>query len=154
MNSRERQAIAGAELSGPSRFTPFLPILAISAGGALGACSRYAVSQFASEHWAHAFPIATLVINLTGSLVLSCFLTAIGGKNGRFTIPRLFFATGFLGAYTTFSTFSVETAHLMRDDKWGTAMLYLSISLIGGLVAALAGFKLARMCMNEDRHDD
>lgn len=153
MSSHEGRAIAGAELSGPSRFVPFLPIIAISTGGALGACSRYAVNQFAGEHWSHPFPIATLAINLTGSFVLALFLTVIVARNGRFTILRLFFATGFLGAYTTFSTFSVEMAHLLRDDKWAIALLYASISLIGGLAAALAGFKLARAFIHKDVND-
>ena len=150
MSSHEGRAIAGAELSGPSRFVPFLPIIAISTGGALGACSRYAVNQFAGEHWSHPFPIATLAINLTGSFVLALFLTVIATRNGRFTILRLFVATGFLGAYTTFSTFSVETAHLLRDDKWTIAFLYVSISLIGGMAAAFVGYRLARVLIEKD----
>jgi fluoride exporter len=137
-------------LPGPSRFAPVIPMIAISIGGALGACSRYAVNQFVAEHWSHPFPIATLTINLTGSLVLAFFLTMLGGRKGRFTFARLFFATGFLGAYTTFSTFSLETAHLLRDHRWTIAVLYVSISLIGGLAAATAGFKFARAYTPKD----
>ena len=139
MSSHEGRAIAGAELSGPSRFVPFLPIIAISAGGALGTCSRYTMNQFAGEHWTHPFPIATLVINLTGSFVLALFLTVIVARNGRFTILRLFFATGFLGAYTTFSAMILETSDLLKDGKALWAFTNLSLSIIFGFLLFRVG---------------
>jgi CrcB protein len=114
--------------------------LAVSAGGALGACLRYGVADRVGEHWHRLFPLSTLLINLTGSFVLAFFLTAIAPRAARWQRWRLFFATGVLGAYTTFSTFSVETAHLLRDHHWWIAVGYVSASLVGGISAAVLGY--------------
>ena len=114
--------------------------LAVSAGGALGACLRYGVAERFGEHWHRLFPLSTLTINLTGSFVLAFFLTAIAPRAARWQRWRLFFATGVLGAYTTFSTFSVENARLLRDHHWLVAAGYVLTSLVGGMVAAGIGY--------------
>lgn len=101
---------------------------------------RYGVAERFSEHWHRLFPLSTLAINLTGSFVLAFFLTAIAPRAARWQRWRLFFATGMLGAYTTFSTFSVETAHLLRDDHWLVAGSYIAASLFGGMAAAGFGY--------------
>jgi CrcB protein len=113
---------------------------AVSAGGALGACLRYGVAEHFGEYWHRLFPLSTLLINLTGSFVLAFFLTAIAPRAARWQRWRLFFATGVLGAYTTFSTFSVETARLLRDHHWWVAAGYVSASLVGGIAAAVLGY--------------
>lgn len=118
--------------------------LAVSAGGALGACLRYGIGECFGERWHRLFPLGTLIINLTGSFVLACFLTAIAPRAARWQRWRLFFATGMLGAYTTFSTFSVETAHLLRDDHWLVAGSYIAASLFGGMIVAAVGYLFAR----------
>jgi CrcB protein len=119
-------------------------LAAVSAGGAIGACLRYGVAEQFGDRWRHLFPLSTLAINLTGSFILAFFLTAIAMRPERWKRWRLFFATGVLGAYTTFSTFSVETAHLLRDHHWLIATGYIAASLSGGMLAAAAGFLSAR----------
>lgn len=89
------------------------------------------------------FPIATLAINLSGSLFLAWFYTITVWK---FHLPqwvRVGLGTGFVGSYTTFSTFMVETNALIGRGEWQTAFLYAGSSVIGGLAAGWAGVRLA-----------
>jgi CrcB protein len=117
--------------------------LAISLGGILGANARYLVALYIAERFGAAFPYGTFVINVTGSLVIGFFLTLI---TERFTVDplwRLFFATGFLGAYTTFSTYTYEAAQLIRTGEYGLGLLYLLGSVVVGMVGVFAGIIVA-----------
>jgi fluoride exporter len=147
------EGIAEAELArAPAdRAAPAIPVwldrlepwLAVSLGGALGAPSRYFAGTFVTNHWGSGFPWATLVINLTGCLALGFFLTAITERVAVRASLRLLIATGFLGAYTTFSTFSYETVHLIQTGHLARALVYAGVSLIGGLIAVLLGVEAA-----------
>jgi CrcB protein len=111
--------------------------LIIGLGGFLGANCRYLVGGWAANQFGSAFPFGTLIINLTGSFVIGLFLTWIGG---RFVAPpgwRLFFAVGFLGAYTTFSTYTFESLALLQSRAYlaGLANLFGSAALGIGAVA-------------------
>ena len=90
------------------------PFLVISLGGILGANARYLVSLYIAERFGTAFPYGTFLINVTGSLVIGFFLTLATERLPIDPLWRLFFATGFLGAYTTFSTYTYEAALLLR----------------------------------------
>jgi len=118
------------------------PYLAISLGAVLGANVRYLVGLYAVERFGAAFPYGTLFINVSGCLVIGFFLT-LGYE--RLTLPpvvRLFFATGFLGAYTTFSTFSYETAALVRQGAYFPALIYVAASVVGSMVGVFVGIVL------------
>ncbi|MFN8636359.1 MAG: fluoride efflux transporter CrcB [Chloroflexota bacterium] len=122
---------------------PYLPFLVISIGGILGANTRYLVTLYVAERLGTAFPYGTFVINVTGSLVIGFFLTLV---TERFTVDplwRLFFATGFLGAYTTFSSYTYEAAQLARDGSYGLALLYLFGSVLVGMIGVFAGILAA-----------
>ena len=146
------EAVAEAELAhGPQdlasaaplwreRFTPWI---AVSLGGLLGAPARYFAGKWAMDHWGSGFPWGTLLINLTGSFVLGFYLTLITERFSGRSSTRLFFATGFLGAYTTFSTFSYETVHFIQNGHVARAMVYAGVSLIGGLIAVVLGVEAA-----------
>jgi len=119
--------------------------LLIGLGGFVGANVRYwlglAISGLTGGA---AFPLPTLFINLTGSLIIGFVL----GLYERFALPselRLTFVTGFLGAYTTFSSFSYETVNLARHDEMLLASLYVLASLTLGMLAVWSGFTLSRM---------
>ena len=117
----------------------FLPFLAVSVGGILGANTRYLVSLYIAERLGTAFPYGTLLINVTGSLIIGFFLTL---ATERFSLDphwRLFFATGFLGAYTTFSSYTFEAAQLVRDGSYGLAFVYLFGSVLAGMLGVFAG---------------
>src|SRR5438067_660394 len=122
----------------------FMPYLAVGAGGVLGANARYLVGLYIADRLGAAFPYGTLVINVTGSLVIGCFLTFISERVSVSPLWRLFFATGFLGAYTTFSTYTYETATLVRNGASIPALLYVVGSVLAGLVGVLAGIAVAQ----------
>jgi CrcB protein len=116
-------------------------VLAVMGGGVLGAAAREAVDQ-ALPAARNGFPAATLLINLSGAFVLGALLEALvrsGDDAGWRRAVRLVGGTGFCGAFTTYSTLAVETVELARDGIWSTAGLYMAASLVGGLVAAVAG---------------
>ncbi len=116
---------------------------AIGAGGIAGAEARYAVGLWAAARWGSAFPWGTLLINLTGSFILGFYLTLVTERFVGRSTTRLLVATGFLGAYTTFSTFSYETVSLVQRGAFGPAAAYVALSLIGGLIAVFAGIVAA-----------
>ena|SRR6266536_1562408 len=121
----------------------FAPYLAIAVGGVLGANVRYVVGLYIADRLGTAFPYGTLVINVTGSLVIGFFLTLIAERVTVNPLWRLFFATGFLGAYTTFSTYTYEAATLIRGGEYLPAFLYVMGSVIVGLLGVLAGIAVA-----------
>jgi fluoride exporter len=121
-------------------------ILIVGLGGFIGANARYLIGMWASERWGSSFPAGTLLINLSGSFILGFFmpLTLSLGWSERW---RLLVAVGFLGAFTTFSTFTYETMQLMARNEYAAATLYTFGSVVLGLVAVVAGLWLARMVL-------
>jgi CrcB protein len=118
--------------------------LLVFVGGGLGSMTRLAVGTFASRVWGAAWPFGTLFINVSGSFAIGLFLTLAAEKWGLSPAVRYFVATGFLGGYTTFSTFEYETERLFEAGAAGSAALYVGSSVILGFGAALAGVALAR----------
>ena len=121
----------------------FMPYLAIAAGGVLGANARYIIGLYIADKLGTSFPYGTFIINVTGSLVIGFFLTYVSERAAISPLWRLFFATGFLGAYTTFSTYSYETATLIRDGAYVSALAYCLGSVVVGLVGVIAGIAAA-----------
>ena len=118
-------------------------LLAIALGGALGAPARYEVAQ-----WIHVpkdtFPWATFWTNITGAFVLGLFLMLVIARFPSRRYPRPFFAIGFLGAFTTFSTMAVETVTLIKDGDALLGIGYSCLSVAAGLGAAYAGIVVGR----------
>ncbi len=117
-----------------------MKVALVGAAGAAGALTRYALAVAIGVR---TFPWATFAINLTGSFLLGLLLT-VGTERQWSDTTVVPLAIGFLGAYTTFSTFSYETFTLIRADRVPTAMLYVGLSVVGGVVAALLGYLAAR----------
>lgn len=125
-------------------------VLAIALGGSLGTLARYGVAQVI--HVAKgSFPWATFWTNVSGSFVLGFILMLIVERFPPSRYLRPFAATGFLGAYTTYSTYAVETVLLGRAGHWGAAAAYALGSLVAGAVAAWSGILLARIFPIRDR---
>jgi CrcB protein len=118
--------------------------LAVAAGGALGAMARYYLNGSALGRAARPFPTATFVINVTGSFILGFFLTLVTERVSISPYLRLAVAVGFVGAYTTFSTFEYENARLIEGREYLTAFLYMSLSVIVGFAAVWGGIIAAR----------
>lgn len=120
-----------------------MPYLAISLGAILGANARYLVGLWAAERLGTAFPTGTFIVNVSGSLIIGFFLTLALQRSSIDPLWRLFFATGFLGAYTTFSAYTWEAAQLIRDGALSSALVYLVASPLAGLLGTFAGILAA-----------
>ena len=114
----------------------------VGIGGALGAMARFGVSVWLKTAATSGFPWATLSVNIIGSLLMGLLMgwLARSGHDGL----RLFLAVGVLGGFTTFSAFSMELVGLLERREAALALLYASGSLVGGLVAFMAGYMLLR----------
>jgi CrcB protein len=118
-------------------------LAAIALGGALGAPARYGVAQLI--HVApNTFPWATFWTNISGSAALGLILTLLLERFPTRQFLRPFVATGFLGAYTTYSTFAVETDLLVKNGHAALALAYAGASLAAGFLAVWAGISAAR----------
>ena len=120
-----------------------LKYLLIAFGGALGSALRYWVGSTVSGRMGIRFPYGTLVINLTACLVIGFTLTFMGKRAGMNPAWRFLIPIGFIGAYSTFSTYEWETLSTLRSGAFFLAGLYAVGSLIFGLAATWAGTALA-----------
>ena len=116
----------------------------ITVGAALGANVRYWLATWLAERYGATFPWSTLLINVSGSLLIGLALTVLGQRMVADPTYRLLFVTGFLGAYTTFSTFSYETLALAQRGDYLHAALNAAGSVILGLLATFGGMLLGR----------
>ena len=118
-------------------------VLLVGLGSFIGGISRYLVTLFIQNKFLSSFPYGTLVVNITG-----CFLIGViygfsdrGSMNAEW---RIFFATGIMGGFTTFSSFSNETVGMLRDAQYWPAFSYLALSVIIGLAATFGGISLIK----------
>jgi CrcB protein len=123
-----------------------MPYLLVGIGGFLGANARFIVGTWVASAFGTRVPLGTFVVNVSG-----CFLI---GVLGTVIVERLvarpehvqyLLAIGFLGAYTTFSSFAWENHVLLLDGRWLTAALYMALSVFAGLVAVQLGVLVARI---------
>ena len=118
--------------------------LIISLGALLGANARYWLGGWAADRFGASFPYGTLIINVSGSLILGLFVTL---ATERFLVDprwRLLAAIGFLGAYTTFSTYTYESVNLILNGQVWLGLIDLFGSSILGAIAVAAGILLGR----------
>lgn len=113
--------------------------LIIGAGGFLGAISRYAVAYWIGQKWGKMFPLGTFVVNVSGCFMIGLLMTLFTEKYMVNPQWRLFLTVGFLGAYTTFSTFEYETGGLLKDGEWMIAGMNVVFSVIAGFIALRIG---------------
>ena len=119
-------------------------LAAMALAGALGAAARYGVSVAALRWLGPDFPYGTLIVNLAGCFLLGA-LTELTLEEGLLDPRwRTVAGTGFLGAFTTFSTFGVETVHALEAGNWGVAGANVAANVIAGVALASAGFWAAR----------
>ena len=116
----------------------------IAIGGMLGAILKYYIKNIHIYHYKEAIPINTLLINVSGTFLLSLILTVAFEIYAIDSDIRLGIATGFLGAFTTFSTLCKETVNLMRQGDYYSSISYIGFSAMFGLVAAYFGVIVAR----------
>ena len=122
-------------------------LLIVGFGGAAGAIARYMVGGWVQERWGPSFPYGTFVINVSGSFIIGLFAT-LAIRYAWNDYWRLLIAVGFVGAYTTFSTFEYETIQLIAEgSRYKAAAVNLLGSVVAGFFAAYVGVVVARILM-------
>ena len=121
------------------------PYLLVAVGGALGSMARYGTGVLVGKAWTAAFPLATMLINIAGSLAMGLFIgwlvrTAPSWQED----VRLFVAVGIFGGFTTFSSFSLDTISMLERGEVGPALLYVLASVIIGIGALYGGLVVMR----------
>lgn len=124
------------------REAPWAVPAAISLGGAIGALARYGVDLLLPYELGE-FAYATLLVNLSGCLLIGFLMVLVTDVRPRWRLVRPFFGVGILGGYTTFSTHIVDAQHLLTSGAAAQTLLYLGGTLIGGIAAVWAGIALA-----------
>ncbi len=121
------------------------PYLLIALGGAVGANARYLVSTWAANRIGGQFPYGTFLINASGSFLMGFFLTIVADHTRHEASVTFLVATGFLGSYTTFSTFAYETIGLVRRGAIRSSLINVLGSAVTGIAGVGLGMALAEV---------
>ena len=121
-----------------------LNFLLVAVGGAVGSMLRYATTLGATRLLGPGFPWGTLIVNVVGSFVIGVFVETIARRFDASEPVRLLLVTGFLGGFTTFSSFSLDAAALLERGAGLLAFAYVGASLLLSLGAVFAGLVLTR----------
>jgi CrcB protein len=119
-------------------------IWSVAIGGAMGSVARFLLSGLIQRSSGTIFPIWTLVINVTGSLLLGFLMRYLIDGVSVSAEMRVLLTAGFCGGYTTFSTFSYETVSLIEQGDWGRSALYVTLSVVLSILGTFAGVAIAK----------
>jgi fluoride exporter len=118
-----------------------MELIIIGIGGVVGALTRFGIGRIVGIYFPSTFPLATFLINITGSFLLGFSTAHIAGlPTGQVIFERYVFQIGFLGAFTTHSTFAYESIRLVEDGDWKTFFMYVAGSTVAGLVCCSIGY--------------
>ncbi|MEO8623606.1 MAG: fluoride efflux transporter CrcB [bacterium] len=123
----------------------------VAIGGAVGSGCRYLMGAAIQSRAGGDFPLATLIINVVGSLLLGFILEYATGSTAVSPEMRLLLSTGFCGGFTTFSTFSNESVRLIQGGEYRRATVYVGLSLILSFAAIVVGYAIARSTLGARR---
>jgi CrcB protein len=119
--------------------------LSLAFGGALGACMRYGVATWVVRTFPHSLSLGTLAVNIVGSFCIGIAFVLLHEKTHLPLSVKPFLVTGFLGAFTTFSTFSLETLNHLLDGQYLHALSYVLLSVVLCVFATFIGIALTRL---------
>ncbi len=122
-----------------------MAILLVALGGALGSIARYLVGGWIADWMGTTFPYGTFAINLTASFIIGFFLAFAQDRAGLSPYWRLFIAVGFVGGYSTFSTYEYESIRLLQDGEFLLGAVYLVGSMAAGAIAAIGGITVGSL---------
>ncbi|HUQ18949.1 MAG TPA: fluoride efflux transporter CrcB [Gemmatimonadaceae bacterium] len=115
----------------------------VAVGSALGGVCRLLMTAFVQQRIGSAFPLGTMLVNITGSFLLGFIVRYSLGAPAVTPEIRALLTTGFCGGFTTFSAYSFETASLLEEGQYGRAGLYVVASVLLSVLATFAGFAVA-----------
>ena len=118
-------------------------ILAVGLGSFIGGVSRYLITLFIQNKFLSTFPYGTMFVNVLGCFLIGA-IYALSDRGNVSPIWRMFLATGIMGGFTTFSSFSNETVSMLRDAEYVPAFSYVAFSIIIGLAATFGGISLIK----------
>lgn len=110
-------------------------IVAVAIGGALGATARYGVGVGAVHVFGHGYPWGTLIVNIVGSFLMGALIAKFAQMDGTSTVIKTMLTTGFLGAFTTFSTFSLDFMTMWQRGEAIQAFIYMAASVVLSIAA-------------------
>ena len=119
----------------------------VSLGGALGSVLRYSAGIVVASIWPLHLYIATVLVNILGCFLIGCVFSWFLLRPDVSGMTPLLLMTGFLGGFTTFSTFSLDTLRLFNDGQQVQALLYMGVTLLGGLFATWLGMALIKFSL-------
>ncbi|MET3599855.1 fluoride efflux transporter CrcB [Martelella mangrovi] len=119
--------------------------LLAAAGGAIGSVGRYLVGVYAVRWFGPNFPWGTFIVNIVGSLLIGLLVEAVARALNQSADMRIFIVTGFLGGFTTFSSFSLDAMNMIERGDVVPAVAYIAASLVLALIAVFAGLAIGRM---------
>ncbi|MBE0675690.1 MAG: fluoride efflux transporter CrcB [Bacteroidales bacterium] len=120
-------------------------ILLVGSGGFVGSVARYYVSKLNVTSGLFSLPVGTLLVNVTGSLLLGFLVGLAGRGTGLPPEWRLFLMVGLCGGFTTFSTFAGENLSLMQGGQYLSMAIYTALSVFLGLIAVFAGYSITKL---------
>ena len=118
--------------------------LIVGLGGAVGSMLRYAVQKFFQAQTAAAFPTGTLLVNIAGCFLIGILWSMVSRSLTWNEEMKLLLMTGFCGGFTTFSAFTLEGIGLLKENKMALFLIYLTASVVGGLLATFIGIRIAK----------
>ncbi|MBK6751097.1 MAG: fluoride efflux transporter CrcB [Pyrinomonadaceae bacterium] len=121
-----------------------MKILSVAIGGAFGAVARHLVNISPAANVFEKFPFPTFLINISGSFLIGFFMILLADKIEVSDNLRMAIIVGFLGAFTTFSTFEIEIFGLVRERYFISALIYLILSVVVGFIGVIAGVETAK----------
>ena len=119
-------------------------IVFVAIGGAMGSVLRFLVSKVVQEKAGIEFPLGTLVVNVVGAFLIGLFFAYLVEKMSVPASARAMLITGFLGGFTTFSTFSYESVNLLQEGEMTKLLLYIGGTNVVGIAMTLLGYNLGR----------
>ena len=119
-------------------------VFLVAIGGAAGSVLRYLTSVVVQKYYAHVFPLATLLTNLIGCLLIGIFVGWLSKNQLPDSNLKWLLITGFCGGYTTFSAFGLENVQLLQNGNSAYALLYIAASVIIGLAAVYLGLLISK----------
>ena len=118
--------------------------LIVGLGGAVGSMLRYAVQKFFQAQTAAAFPTGTLLVNIAGCFLIGILWSVVSRSLTWNDEMKLLLMTGFCGGFTTFSAFTLEGIGLLKENRTVLFVIYLTASVLGGLLATFIGIRIAK----------